>query len=624
MYSADAISVSSFSFKTISRSRKSASCKNQQQCSSEPWKRCQSRITVQKRRKKHRRYGFSAPSVDNAIFNSKIHEGGRTERVYGVDMDSKRKWSLLSERSFLRGVSVSRWTNMSTCHTKQRIGGLCRALRKSFSCRGNRNLVLGLMMVSVLTLSSIAFGFQSSSLLRRSMASKASWRNWNSNPIWSSTTRSKLLPTSVRAGIKEDGGNENGDRVNLVVVAPLKARSTLNEANWDEVLSQMALRLSWADPTYHLSFIDVSEVPNTLSDISKPDIVFVIGARDLRFTRSIASLMDCCLNAVALDSSEELSSHSKVSGLGIESALVSLFSSMPSPIANIIEKLIPIGSKARQAGKVMDLLRDLYSRKTSDDLLYSFLVMINAGVRPVPAVANDARRSDAGLDAVICMVGNCLKEIGDCFKDPTCRKALDCLNGCAFNDQVCSYLCIASYETPALQEFSLCILQKHNCLGLKADIPQLPEVEPLKEFRGQPLTHEIAEDMFIGWLSGTGDRSLLRKPSKAEPFSWRVFAGKNAAYDHFPCQFQLFYPGKGKAFWYQPIFQVETLSGERVWRDRLYRVRRGKVPGSFHLSVLDNGVTSNEFWRVLDCDENLNWCAWFYSGAASAAGMYKQ
>lgn len=27
------------------------------------------------------------------------------------------------------------------------------------------------------------------------------------------------------------------------------------------------------------------------------------------------------------------------------------------------------------------------------------------------------------------------------------------------------------------------------------------------------------------------------------------------------------------------------------------------------MQVLDNGVTSNEYWRILDCDESLEWCA---------------
>ena len=35
--------------------------------------------------------------------------------------------------------------------------------------------------------------------------------------------------------------------------------------------------------------------------------------------------------------------------------------------------------------------------------------------------------------------------------------------------------------------------------------------------------------------------------------------------------------------------QVKTLDGRTVWRRRHYRVKRGKVPGTFFFSVLDNG-----------------------------------
>ncbi|KXZ54082.1 hypothetical protein GPECTOR_5g188 [Gonium pectorale] len=101
-----------------------------------------------------------------------------------------------------------------------------------------------------------------------------------------------------------------------------------------------------------------------------------------------------------------------------------------------------------------------------------------------------------------------------------------------------------------------------------------------------------------------------------------MFGGKNPAYDYFPCQHQLFYRGKGSGqIWYEPVFKAITLDGREVWRRRVYRVRRGKVPGTFHFSVLDNGVTSNEFWRVLDCDDELEFCLFYYSGAASTAGL---
>lgn len=66
----------------------------------------------------------------------------------------------------------------------------------------------------------------------------------------------------------------------------------------------------------------------------------------------------------------------------------------------------------------------------------------------------------------------------------------------------------------------------------------------------------------------------------------------DAAYDFFPCQFQLWYRAKGKGMWYDPIFKVITLDGRETWRRRHYKVRRAETPGCFYFSVLDNGVTS--------------------------------
>lgn len=67
-----------------------------------------------------------------------------------------------------------------------------------------------------------------------------------------------------------------------------------------------------------------------------------------------------------------------------------------------------------------------------------------------------------------------------------------------------------------------------------------------------------------------------------------------AAYDFFPCQYQLWYRGRGSAMWYDPIFRVKTLDGRSVWRRRHYKVRRAatEAAGTFRFSVLDNGVTS--------------------------------
>ncbi|KAF9618935.1 hypothetical protein IFM89_002930 [Coptis chinensis] len=125
----------------------------------------------------------------------------------------------------------------------------------------------------------------------------------------------------------------------------------------------------------------------------------------------------------------------------------------------------------------------------------------------------------------------------------------------------------------------------------------------------EDLCHEAAEDLFVGLLGGLD-------------WSWRVVAGQNPAYDHFPCQYQLFYRRKARAsFWYEPGFQVSTLDGKLIWRRRRYQVKRRNIPGTFNLSVLDNGVVTNDFWTVVDVSDDLSWGLFHYRGAAKVAGQ---
>lgn len=262
--------------------------------------------------------------------------------------------------------------------------------------------------------------------------------------------------------------------------------------------------------------------------------------------------------------------------------------------------------KDKEATEVVKTVGDAWERRNSDDIRFCLLVIINAYIRPVPVLQNLRSK---GLSTLACMVKNCGPQILNCLLDPNCRKALQCLNQCSPVDQVCSYRCIASYESPHFEAFSLCVLQKHNCLELNAKIPEKPYVPPMTSFRGEELCHETAEDLFVGWL---GDLD----------WSWRVVAGQNPAYDQFPCQYQLFYRGKGKSsFWYEPVFQVRTLEGKLVWRRRRYAVKRGKIPATFRFSVLDNGVVSNEFWTIVDVSDDLSWGLFHYNGAARVAGQ---
>jgi hypothetical protein len=115
---------------------------------------------------------------------------------------------------------------------------------------------------------------------------------------------------------------------------------------------------------------------------------------------------------------------------------------------------------------------------------------------------------------------------------------------------------------------------------------------------------------------------LISQGSLRTDISWKVACGANVAYDQFPSQNQIFYESvNGRDMWYDPVFRLETLDGRHVWCKRHYKVRNGPEPGTFKLSVLDNGVTSNEFWTIAGVADDLSWVVFHYAGAATAVGQ---
>lgn len=385
----------------------------------------------------------------------------------------------------------------------------------------------------------------------------------------------------------------------LVAIVGNNASSRLRQATWEDVMQHMAQRLKWVNEGFEMTVINDRELKvEHLCDTCKvtvraADIMIVVSVHEYESVKWILDHSSNVANVMCFDSSPDLKTRLGGRFLVPEGLLTRLRSALP-------------GNSSSEDLKVLSLVEEAWKRNSSDDIRFALLILIDAYVSPVDCLKS-LRATD--LSTLKCMIKNCGPQILACLSDPNCRKALACLTSCASTDQVCSYQCIASYESPQLEAFSLCILQKHNCLGLTADIPSQPDVQPFQVFRGQPLNHDLAEDIFIGWLGKL-------------QWSWRVAAGQNPAYDQFPCQFQIFYRGRAKgSMWYDPVFRVRTLDDRVVWRRRHYRVKRAVTPGTFFFSVLDNGVVSKEYWRIVDATDDLSWGLFFYSGAAAAAGQ---
>jgi hypothetical protein len=386
---------------------------------------------------------------------------------------------------------------------------------------------------------------------------------------------------------------------------------------WMEVLEQVRTKLSWEKLNVTMAIKTYEEFNRQRT---KGDVAVLIGFNESDPAVDVGQLrsqLSAFRSVAAFECSEGIS---RCQNFG-DFDPFSLWKGLEQFFDDNIDKTSP-RRKARLAYEVSE---ESWSRRSSDDILFLIEVLVDTFSKPIKSVQSVTSTEATGLTELSCMCGNCANEMINCFKNPTCRKALACLNKCRGNDQVCAYRCITSHETQDFENFARCILQRNNCMKNSASIPQTPNPAPLSTFRGQPLTHEVALQIFEGHLAPRPrDASLLseEQPFEFRPQSWMVVCGQNPAYDYFSCQHQIFYKdaNSSNVVWYDPVFKVVTLAGEEVWRRRHYRVRKAQLPGQFYFSVLDNGVMSNEFWRILDCADDLSWGVFYYAGAASAAG----
>ncbi|CAH9142839.1 unnamed protein product [Cuscuta epithymum] len=394
--------------------------------------------------------------------------------------------------------------------------------------------------------------------------------------------------------------------VRIVALVGDGSVSPLNSAPWHDVMLHTAKKLKWVDEQYEMrvfsdNFYESNNetvAKRVTEEVRRSNVLIVVAVTSKESVKWIQAHRHFVPNIICLESSVALTN--KLGGMVIETEIKG---------NNIFTKLVPPSQwkKLHESREVAQTVSLAWERHNCDDIRFCLLVIINAYITPVPTLKNLRAK---GFSTFKCMLKNCGVQILNCLSDPICRKALQCLSQCSPGDQVCNYTCIASYESPLLEEFSLCVLQKNNCLGLDVEIPEKPHVAPISGFRGQRLCHETAEDLLVGWL-GKLD------------WSWRVVAGQNRAYDQFPCQYQLFYRGKQKGtFWCEAVFQVRTLDGSATsWRRRKYNVGRGEVPGIFHFSIMDNGVVTDEMWTIVDVCEDLSWGLFHYRGAARVAGQ---
>lgn len=345
---------------------------------------------------------------------------------------------------------------------------------------------------------------------------------------------------------------EKPDSLSFFETKPLRQR-----VEWREVLEQMKRKLSWEAPNgrfdesqnggaslaIETTTAEELAVNPALLNLPFP-VVMLIGLQDesnvevlasrLLADRSAVVVLDCSPGFQAL---QRLGQFRPAVQVERGNFLVEWWRGIMGSGG---------GSEAARDRSTYQMVTEVWNRRSSDDLLFLLLVLIhNFTDLSVSSVVAATSSDKTGLRQISCMCTNCGSALLDCVSDETCKKALNCLDKCRSNDQVCAYRCITSFETPKFEKFAQCILQKHNCLDNSASIPVTPDPSPLVSFRGQPLSFDVAEDIFIGHLRPRpGEKNaLLPEIAAADlpPASWMVVCGQNPAYDYFSDQHQIFY-----------------------------------------------------------------------------------
>lgn len=405
--------------------------------------------------------------------------------------------------------------------------------------------------------------------------------------------------------------------------SPFGATSPQPSPTWSEVASHLAGRLPGFDERISAEVVTEEELAQSKLD---GDIILALGV-------SAAA-------APALQTEHAAAANAIITyGCASEVAdlqRVGAYAKNGGASQNLAATVLPWADVAR-GQRLSEQAEQLLSRHSSEDLLYALFFVLHAFVIEMPIVkytVNPTYEKGALQNAAefASMCTKCGEKIATALTDPETKATIDLLNACDMRDQVGSYRVIVSYETPQLEDFSLCILQQNNCFGCQAEIIEEPRVPLLQSWRGAAVDEAASRQIFIGHFEC--DEAHPEAAQKL-PWSWKIVAGANPAYDAFPAQHQIFYPsGKSRStLWYDPVFKVETLDGRQVWTKRHYRCTPRKVApdlaiaasgashGAWTLSTLDNGVISKEHWTTVDAADDLSWAVFHYSGAASVVGQ---
>ena len=190
--------------------------------------------------------------------------------------------------------------------------------------------------------------------------------------------RSAVCATAIDTDPVSLASDDTGHKPKVTIVAVVPADQTHSlGAPWHEVIAHVADRLAWEDPDFRVQVFTAATLKDSQTQLQfseatqKAQILLLFDVVKPVNLDVLLDSMHAVPTAIALDSDPQLEAATKLNKVVLT-----------KPWEKAAAATLPWSSSAKSA-KVLQSVRDVYKRKTSDDLLFMLLVLIDAYITEV-------------------------------------------------------------------------------------------------------------------------------------------------------------------------------------------------------------------------------------------------
>ena len=234
---------------------------------------------------------------------------------------------------------------------------------------------------------------------------------------------------------------------NMVVILPdastlsfFKTKPYKEPVPWIQVMEQVKTKLSWEKLNVSMEVLSHEEF---LRNRVEGDVALLVGFDENQHSYDMNVLREALHSFHAVTTFDCSETIQRMQNYGEYDP----FSPWPG-VEEFIDENFLKKSLRRKQRLAHQIVLESWERKSSDDLLYMLLILIDTYSTPIKSVQSVTSTENTGLSQLTCMCKNCAREMVQCFQNPQCRKALDCLNKCRW---IASLLALWSIISHGLQ-----------------------------------------------------------------------------------------------------------------------------------------------------------------------------